>query len=399
MPCDDSAAAAERRRDNRPRTRQAAAKGRPARGKGRNAVRASEISAGAIAKVVVVAALVVGALFLLWEIRAVIGLLLISIFFALAISPPVEWLDRHRVPRWLAILIVYLGIGTAIVGVGLLIVPPLVEGIDDLSGDIPNYIEDLRQNDSFRDYDDRYDITSGLETQATELPSRLGDAAGTLRDVTVGVFSSLVQLFSILVITFFLLIEGRRVLYFFYRQMPPERKKRVHGVADDISNAISGYVFGAFVIATLAGVMTYVVLSLLGVPFALPLAIVFAFFDLIPLLGATIGGIVVGIVVAFTSFPVGFLIWAGVLVIYQQIENNLIVPHIYGQAVQIHPLIVIVAILIGAALLGILGALIAIPAAAAIQAVIKDYWAFSERNLAAIAARAAATVDEAVIGD
>lgn len=341
----------------------------------------------------------VGALFLLWEIRAVIGLLLISIFFALAISPPVEWLDRHRVPRWLAILIVYLGIGTAIVGIGLLIVPPLVEGIDDLSGDIPNYIEDLRQNDSFRDYDDRYDITSGLETQATELPSRLGDAAGTLRDVTVGVFSSLVQLFSILVITFFLLIEGRRVLDFFYRQMPPERKKRVHGVADDISNAISGYVFGAFVIATLAGVMTYVVLSLLGVPFALPLAIVFAFFDLIPLLGATIGGIVVGIVVAFTSFPVGFLIWAGVLLVYQQIENNLIVPHIYGQAVQIHPLIVIIAILIGAALLGILGALIAIPAAAAIQAVIKDYWAFSERNLAAIAARAAATVDEAVIGD
>lgn len=218
------------------------------------------------------------------------------------------WLDRHRVPRWLAILLVYLGIGTAIFGIGLLIVPPLVEGIDELSGDIPSYIEDLRQNDTFREYDDRYDITSNLEAQASELPSRLGDAAGTLRDVTVGVFSSFVQLFSILVISFFLLIEGKRLLAFVHRQLPPERERRIRIVADDISNGISGYVFGAFVIAILAGIVTYVTLMLLGVPFALPLAIVFGFFALIPLVGATIGGILVAIVVAFTSFPVGLII-------------------------------------------------------------------------------------------
>lgn len=340
---------------------------------------------------------VAAGLFLIWEIRSVLGLLLIAGFFALAIAPAVEWLDEHRLPRWLAIILVYLGIGGAIFGIGLLIVPPLVQGIEDLSNDIPGYIDDLRKNDTFRDYDDRYDITSNLQGQAGQLPSRLGDAAGTLRDVTVGVFSSFVQLFSILVITFFLLIDGKRILDFVYRQVPPAREERLRTVASDISTAISGYVFGAFVVAILAGVMTYITLTLLDIQFALPLAIVFAFFDLIPLVGATIGGLLVGIVVGFTSFPVGLLIWGGVLLLYQQVENNLIVPKIYGEAVQIHPLIVILAILIGASLLGILGALIAIPTAAALQAIIRDYWAFSERNLAAITARAAATVDEAVV--
>lgn len=340
------------------------------------------------------AALVAAGLLLVWEIRAVLGLLLIAVFFALAIAPAVSWLASQRVPRWLAILLVYLGIGAAIVGIGLIIVPPLVNGIDDLSGDVPGYIEDLRQNDTFREYDERYDITTSLEEQADEIPSRLGDAAGTLRDVTVGVFSSFVQLFSILVITFFLLIEGRRILDFAFHQVSPEREQRLRRVADDISAAISGYVFGNFVISVLAGTVTYVTLTILDVPFALPLALLFAFFDLIPLVGATIGGVLVGIVTAFVS-PVALIVWVVVLVAYQQVENNLVQPVVYGKAVQLHPLIVILAILIGAALLGILGALIAIPAAAAVQAVVRDSWAFSERNLGRIAAKAATNVDDA----
>ena len=278
--------------------------------------------------------------------------------------------------------------------IGLLIVPPLVDGIEGLSEDIPGYIEDLRENESFRDFDDEYNITESVEDQASELPSRLGDAAGTLRDVTVGVFSSFVQLFLILVVAFFLLMEGRKILDFVYRQMPPHRENRLRDVADDISGAVSGYVFGAFSLATLAGIVTYVTLELLGVPFALPLAIGFAFFDLVPLVGATIGGILVAIVVGFTAaFPVALIVWVAVLLIYQQIENNVLAPYVYGQAVRVHPLGILIGILIGASLLGILGALVAIPASAAIQAVIRDYWAYSDRNLARVARQAAAAVD------
>jgi predicted PurR-regulated permease PerM len=336
----------------------------------------SQVSARAVAKVVLIVAAVVAGLYLAYLIREVIGLFLIAIFFAVAISPAVNWLNRRRVPRWVAILLVYLSIAASIFGIGLLIVPPLVNGVTDLSDNLPGYVNDLRNNDTFREYDNRYHITEKLKQQAQQLPTKLGDAAGTLRDVTVGVFNRFVQLFSILVITFFLVKDGDRLLSFLYRQVPPERSRRLQKIAGDISDAIAGYVFGNFVISVLAGLVTYVTLRILGVPFATPLAILFGFFDLIPLVGATLGGILVGIVVAFVSFPVGLIVWAAVLIVYQQIENNLIQPLVYGRAVELHPLIVIVAILIGAALLGVLGALMAIPAAAAVQAVVRDYWRF-----------------------
>jgi predicted PurR-regulated permease PerM len=339
----------------------------------------AQVSARLVAKVVLVIAGVAAALYFLYLIREVIGLFLIAIFFAVAIAPAVNWLNHRRVPRWLAILLVYLGIGGSIFGIGLLIVPPLVNGVQDLSGNIPGYVDDLRKNQTFRDYDDRYHITAKLKQQAQQLPSKLGDAAGTLRDVTVGVFTRFVQLFSILVITFFLVKDGHRLLEFIYRQVPPERARRMRQIADDISDAIAGYVLGNFVISVLAGLVTYVTLRILGVPFATPLAILFGFFDLIPLVGATLGGILVGIVVAFAAdFPLGLIAWVAVLILYQQVENNLIQPFVYGRAVQLHPLIVIVAILIGAALLGVLGALVAIPAAAAVQAVIRDFWRFRQ---------------------
>lgn len=336
----------------------------------------SQVSGRAVAKVVLVIAAVAGGLYFLYLIREVIGLFLIAVFFAIAIAPAVNWLGERRVPRWIAILLVYLSIGASIFGIGLLIVPPVVSGIEDLSNDLPGYVDDLRHNKTFREYDNRYQITDKLTQQADQLPTKLGDAAGTLRDVTVGVFNRFVQLFSILVITFFLVKDGHRLLEFLYRQLAPERGRRLRKISGDISDAISGYVFGNFVISILAGLVTYVTLRILGVPFATPLAILFGFFDLIPLVGATLGGILVGIVVALVSFPVGLIVWVAVLICYQQIENNLIQPYVYGRAVELHPLIVIVAILIGAALLGVLGALLAIPAAAAVQAVVRDYWRF-----------------------
>jgi predicted PurR-regulated permease PerM len=337
---------------------------------------ASAVSSRLVAKIVLVACAVLAGLYVLYLIRTVVGLVLIAIFFALAIAPAVNWLNHRKVPRWAAILLVYLGIGGSIVGVGLVVVPPIVNGVNSLSNDLPGYIDDLNKNKTFRKYDNKYDITQKLKDQANQLPSKLGDAAGTLRDVTVGVFSRLVQLFAILVITFLLLMDGPKILDFAYRQMPDEREARIRNVASDISDAISGYVFGNFVISILAGSVTYLTLTLLDVPFAAPLAVMFGFFDLIPLVGATLGGILIGIVTAFVDFPTALIVWVIVLIGYQQFENYIVQPLVYGRTVQIHPLVVIVAVLIGAALLGVLGALVAIPAAAAIQSAVRDWWSF-----------------------
>jgi predicted PurR-regulated permease PerM len=344
---------------------------------------ASAASSRLIAKIVLVACGVLAALYLAYLIREVIGLVLISVFFALAIAPAVNWLNERKVPRPVAILLVYFGIAASIFGIGLVLVPPIVNGVNGLSNDLPGYVDDLRENKTFRDYDNKYDITQKLNEQADQLPSKLGDAAGTLRDVTVGVFDRFVQLFSILVITFLLLMDGPKVLEFGYSRLSDQRQARARAVATDISDAISGYVFGNFVISVLAGGVTYLTLSLLDVPFAAPLAVLFGFFDLIPLIGATLGGILVGAVVAFTDFPTALIVWVAVLIGYQQIENNLIQPVVYGRTVQLHPLAVIVAVLIGAALLGVLGALVAIPAAAAIQSVVRDWWHYHHGEEAA----------------
>lgn len=337
-------------------------------------MQAHDLSARLIAKVILVGVAVLGALYLLYLSRQVLGLAAIAVFFAVAMAPPVNWLDEHRLPRPAAILAVYLGIAVAIFGTGLVLVPPLVSGVDRLSEDLPGYVTDLRDNRTFREYDDEYRITPKLREQARDLPEHLGDAAGTLASVTVNVFTKVVQLVTILVLAFFLLMDGRRIMDFLYRALPPDRERRAREMAAGVSRAVSGYVTGNLFISLVAGLFTYVTLTILGVPFAVPLAVLFAFFDLIPLIGSVLGGIIVGAVSAFVDFPVALIVWAVALTVYQQVENNFIQPLVYGRTVELHPLAVLVAVLIGASLLGILGALIAIPAAATVQIVLRDWW-------------------------
>jgi len=327
-----------------------------------------------IARVFLTLAVLAGLLIVLYRIRSVLELVLVAGFLAIALGPPVEFLVRHRVKRALAIVLVYLGIIALIVGVGLLIIPPVVGGVNDLSHDIPGYVQDLRKSDTFRKYDDKYDISEKLNDQAKKLPSKLGEAAGTLQDLTVGVFGALVKLVTVLTMTFFLLLDGGKILHFFLRARGPTEEERLGTIFEGIYRSVAGYVAGNLVISFIAGGVTYITLIILGVPFAAPLAVLMGFLDLIPLVGATIGGIVIGAVTAFTDFPTATIVWVIVLLVYQQVENNVLQPIVYRRTVQVAPLLTIVAVLIGATLLGVLGVLIAIPIAGAIQIVVRDVW-------------------------
>jgi predicted PurR-regulated permease PerM len=313
-------------------------------------------------------------LYALYVVREVVILVFVAGFLAIALGPPVDFLARHRIKRSFAILLVYLGIAASIVGVGLLIVPPVVTQVNGLSKDIPGYVKDLRKSKTFRKYDDKYDISKKLNKQAAKLPSKLGSAASTLQDVTVGVFGALVKLVTVLTMTFFLLLDGGRMLGFLLRIRGPAEEERLRGVFGDIYRSTAGYVAGNLLISVIAGLITYITLTLLDVPFAAPLAVLMSFLDLIPLVGATIGGVVIGVVTAFNDFPTATIIWVVVLLVYQQAENNLLQPLIYRRTVDVAPLLVIVSILIGSTLLGVLGALVAIPVAAAVQIVVRDFW-------------------------
>jgi predicted PurR-regulated permease PerM len=331
------------------------------------------------ARIFLTIAALAAVLYFLYLIRGVLQLLLIAVFLAIALGPPVDFFTRRGLRRGHAILLVYLLMAGAIVGVGLLVVPPIVNQVHDFADNVPKYVRDLRKNKTVRKYDQRYHIGDKLEKQASQLPSKLGSAASTLTSVTVGVFSAIVKLITVLTLAFFLLLEGGELFRLMLARAPPERAERIRHVSGDIYRAVAGYVAGNLLISVIAGTVTYVTLKILGVPFAVPLAVLMAFLDLIPLVGATLGAIVIGIVTAFHNFPTALIVWVVVSIVYQQVENNVIQPVVYRKTVDVRPLIVIVAILIGSSLLGVLGALIAIPVAAAVQIVVRDLapWAAS----------------------
>jgi predicted PurR-regulated permease PerM len=313
--------------------------------------------------------------------RTVVRILVIAIFLAVALGPVVEFFVRHKVKRGLAILLTYLMLLGSVFGLGLLVVPPIVNGVNDFVDNVPGYVQDLRDSKTFAKYDDKYHITPELEKQAKKLPTHLTDAVSGLRSVTVGVFGVVVQLVTILVMTFFLLLDGRRILAFAFRELGPERGPRVQNIGEDVYKAVGGYVAGNLLISVIAGILSYFMMLILDIPFAVPLAVLVAFFDLIPLVGSTSAGTTIAIVAAIVGFPGKLIAWVVFLVVYQQVENNVIQPVVYRRTVAIHPLIVIVAVLIGGSLLGILGALLAIPVAATLQIVVKEWWQYRRARL------------------
>ena len=191
-------------------------------------------SARAIAKIFYTVLALALSIYVLYLVRNTLLTLAIALFLAVALGPAVDIFSRRGVPRWLSILLVYFLIFLAIFGVGLLIVPPIASQVQGLANDIPGYLKDLRKNQQFRKYDNKYKITKKLNEQARKLPAKLGDAAGALRDVTVGVFSAAVKLVTVLTIVFFMLLEGERLINFVFRFMGPDRAPRYRKVARDI---------------------------------------------------------------------------------------------------------------------------------------------------------------------
>jgi predicted PurR-regulated permease PerM len=331
----------------------------------------------AVATTVLTAVLVLISLYLVYLLRKPIGWLLIATFLAIALSGPVNFLHRHM-KRGFAITIVYLGILLVPVGIGAIVVPPIVNGIEDLAANAPQYARDVtefvNENERLQKLNDDYDITAKLQEEAAKLPEKIGDAAGLLRDVGFGIVNSVFALITILILTAFMLGGGRRWIEAGLRFVPEDRAERVERVIDRSAGAVGNYVAGALAQATLAGITSFLVLTILGVPFAAPLALVIFFLDLIPLVGATIGAVIVGVFTLFGGdFPTDTIIWAVWSIVYQQVENNLVQPQIQKRAVDINPFLVIVSVLFGSTLLGIIGALIAVPVAASIQIALREY--------------------------
>lgn len=335
----------------------------------------------AVTVLAVLAAAVLLALVLL-NVRTTLRWVVAAIFLALALAPAVELAARTRIrgramPRWLAILVVYLGFAIFFGFVVLEVIPPIVREAEALGSKLPTYVSDFEswaeKNAQFRELNDRYDITATLSDQAKSLPSRLGDAAGEARDVSVTLLGNLIAAVTILAIAYFLLLDRGRLYMGAVGRLPGDAAERGRRIGEGIHGVVKSYVSVTLALAVAAGIFTWLMLELLGVPLAVPLAVLVGFLDLIPLIGLTLGGLLVAVAAALTDFPTALIVWGVAFLVYQQLQDRVIQPLVFrGGAVRLNPAISIVSVLVGAELLGILGALIAIPVGASIGVIFNE---------------------------
>ncbi len=259
-------------------------------------------------------------------------------------------------------------------------IPPVVDQGVNFANNLPGYTTDLQEavegNDRLRQINRDFGVTNELQRLAEDAPNHIGEAAGVVRDVGSGLFSGLFSALTILVLSIFMTARGRVWVNGALR-LHGGREAQAVGVAlDRIANAVGHYVAGAAIQATIAGLAAFIVLSILGVPFAGALAVLVALFDLIPMVGATIAGLIVLIVTLFTDFPTATIVWVVFAIAYQQFENYVIQPQIHKRAVQLEPFVVLISVICGGVLFGIVGALLAIPIAASIQIGAQEWWHF-----------------------
>ena len=331
-----------------------------------------EIPARTVVKVVLLIIVAYAAVRLLGQMRNVLVLLGVSLFLALMLMPLVRVVER-RMRYSLAVLTVWLGVVLGVLLFLGLLIAPLATQVDDLVAAAPGYIDDLQHDSRFRDLDKRYDVIKKAQQQVSQVPGRAFGAAGQ-------VASKFADAFTVLFLTLFMMFELPRINEWVLSLLRPAQAQRVRRIGGQIQRNISGYVAGNLIISVIAGLVTFVTLEILGVPYAVALALVLALFDLVPLIGATIGAVIVVAVTLAAAGVVPALIMIAVQVAYQQLENHVLQPVVYRRTVQLSPLIILVAVLIGATLLGVLGALIAIPIAGSIQLIAREVIAEKRRD-------------------
>jgi predicted PurR-regulated permease PerM len=332
-----------------------------------------------VLRIVLVVLAVAFALYLVYLLRQPLTWIFIAGFVAIAVSGPVRVLQRWM-RRGFAIAVVYLGVILIPVLLAAALVPPVVEQLNLLIDNLPHYAGDLQQfvgkNHTLRELEQDYNITAELQKQASTLPGRVGDAAGILSGIGLGLVNSIFAGVTILVLSLFMIGSGNGWLRWIAARQGPGREEWLNRLFDRIGRAVANYVAGALGQALIAGVLAYIVLRILGVPYAGSLAVVIFVLDLVPLVGATLGAILVGIITVFNDFPTVTIAWVIWSIVYQQVENNIIQPRIQSKAVEVHPFVVLTSVLFGSTLFGVLGALLAIPVAAAIQIAVVEYNAF-----------------------
>ena len=310
-------------------------------------------------------------LWILYTVRNTLITVYISGLFAMGISPLVQMIERQRVvpiggrlPRWLAILIIYAAVIGAMVGIAMLVLPPLINQAEDLWRTLPDRLEQA-QSALMRLGILREPITLGEVVR--QAPASGGTTAfstifGALRNVVGGVFG----LITVLLLTFYMLVEAREIRSFFVRFFPIRQRARVAAVSATVTQKVSAWLGGQLILSAIIGVTSWIGLWIMGVPYFYVLALISAIGEMIPMVGPILSAIPAILVASAVSpgLAVGVAIF---FIAQQQLENTVLVPKIMGRQVGLSAVNVIIALSIGSQLMGIVGAILSVPTAAIVQ--------------------------------
>jgi predicted PurR-regulated permease PerM len=310
-----------------------------------------------------------------WQVRRVLTWIVVSALLAVILGPVVDVVERRlHVRRSLATLLVFLVVLLAFAGLLAAFIRPLVKEGGQFADRAPAYVDQARSGRGpVGALIKRYKIDQYVErnqARIRELGNRItSPALAVLRSIA----STAVALITVFVLVFLMVLQGPKLLASWTEALPEKRRERVRRVASDCSRAVVGYMTGNLVISVIAGVLTYLVLWILGVPYKGVVALFVGFADLIPLVGATLGAVVAIVVAALHSLVAAIVVLA-FFILYQQFENHVLQPVIMSRTVQLSALTVLVSILIGVELLGFLGALLAIPVAGIVHVIGRDLY-------------------------
>ena len=323
-----------------------------------------EVQARTVAKVLALVLAFSIVVSLLDTVRTVIVWFGIALFLAIVLNPLVALTERWM-RRPAAVVVVFIVFVVGLLAVLAMLVGPFVTQVDNIVADAPHAADRIAKNPLIHRLDQEYNIVDKAKEHASELPTVAFGAAGS-------VISGVTETVTVLFLAAFILFELPRMTEVLLSQMRPAGAHRAREIGAHINRSVGGYVVGNLFISVIAGVVATATVWVLGVPYALTLGVVVAIGDLVPLVGATLASIIVVATAYFTQGTTAAIIVFVVVMVYQQIENHVIQPIVYRHTVQIPSLVVLLAVLAGASVLGIVGALVAIPIAGTLQVVIRD---------------------------
>lgn len=341
-----------------------------------------DISNRTIFRILAMIVLFAGFFWVIFLVHRPLSWLAMAAFLALALNPAVDFLAKFmpRKSRGLAAVVVFL-VTLSVVGYMVsTLVPLLITQTQSLIHDIPQYIDRLQgANTLIGQSIRRYNTVAWFKDHQQIFMNSIFQSREPLVGVARSVLGGIAATVTVLALTFFILLEGTEIMKSFWSLHKPAAREHRQKLAQEMYQAVTGYVTGNLLTSVIAAIATGIVLFVLGIPFAIPLGILVGVLDLLPLIGATLASVVVVLITAFTSLSSAIIVLIFFFV-YQQVENHALQPFVYSRTVKLSPLTVLVAGLLGVYLAGFAGALAAIPIAASLQILLKDYFTNHRKN-------------------